>query len=373
MKTQEQTENLTVTFPKDLSAYSDLFSKTGIVWGIIGTGLTGKTTLALELAKEWRKENKGKIVCFDPQGNFSKRKLVDYNIDVSNKNWLKALIEKGKNGKYKFRNSLIIIDGFRKSSDENFTSSDVLNLLAWKKEIGFNIIYTNINPSEIFERLTYYTTHYSIFNINGKEGNGSDKIVNYVSFSNAVDTINEYVLMNGKGEYPNFPHIVIDNEKTCYKTREDKTTVSEIINIVQDYTSKENPSQADLMALTNNVFEKIILKWSNIFDGVINPTVADAEDVSDFIIDMCDLILIFSMRSHSLDVMDAPYELPASKIAKLKKHFTKILLTQINKKAFFNELFSFMFLSAYLPSIRKASEHRQLVLKNKGKQKPENN
>ena len=157
------------------------------------------------------------------------------------------------------------------------------------------------------------------------------------------------------------------------KTQAEKTTTSEIIDIIQDYTSKKDPSQFDLISLVNTVFDKVVVKWINAFNELSNPIVEDAEDLSDFILDVADLILVSTFRSHSLDTSDMPYEMPQMKMSKLKRHFTKILISNKNKRNFSNELFSLMFCLAYLPSARKASEHRKLVLKNKGKQKPENN
>lgn len=158
------------------------------------------------------------------------------------------------------------------------------------------------------------------------------------------------------------------------KTKTEKTTIAEIVTLTQEYEKKANPTNGDLIEMINSIYDKIILKWQNIFDEMSNPTNQDAEDISEFIIELTDLVVVITLRYHSLDVVDAPYEITHSKLLKLHKHFTRILLVPKNKRAFLNELFSTMFCSAYLPSIRKAVEHRELVLKNKEKgSHPENN
>lgn len=144
-----------------------------------------------------------------------------------------------------------------------------------------------------------------------------------------------------------------------------KTTFSQIASILQDYESKKNPTQMDLILLTEEAFDKVILKWQNLFDEIPNPTYEDAEDVSDFIIDLCDMLLVFVIRKHSLDTTDAPYEVPREKLLKLKKHFTRILISKGKRGGLNNELISLSFLVAYLTPIRKSDEHRKLVLAEK--------
>lgn len=201
-----------ISDPRDLSAYEDLFSKKGIMWGIVGTNRTGKHTIALRLTKKWKQKNKnGKIICFDPICAFQKEGLADYVIDMCSENWAKELIKKDKKGKYKYKDSLLVINDHRIliSPDKNNTPADVLKLIRLKGEIGMNIIFTTSHPSNILERFSYYITNYSILKTDIEDETFNERIPKYFDCMNAVNRINKYVDKHGRGKYPSFPHIVV--------------------------------------------------------------------------------------------------------------------------------------------------------------------
>jgi predicted secreted protein len=98
----------------------------------------------------------------------------------------------------------------------NSTPADFLNLLTHKKRIGLSIIYVAHSPKLILERITYYTTHYSVFDLNE---NIQDKNFMYKNLQIAKDLMKEHILMFGKGTYPKFPHIILKSVTEEFELR----------------------------------------------------------------------------------------------------------------------------------------------------------
>lgn len=214
-------------------------TRQAFVWVFIGETGSGKTTLAVEIMKDWRQVNRdGKLICFDPHDIFRKEKLLDHYISANSTDWADILMTRiclnckrikhpekenctkcGKNiWRFKFANCLFAADDYRNLLQPHSTPPGVVSLHGMKRRIGLDMIYTMHNPSMILEKISTYITHYSIFSSQSSAGDFSSKIDKYVPCQKAANVINQYVLELGgvdseeyKKLYPNFPHILVTN------------------------------------------------------------------------------------------------------------------------------------------------------------------
>lgn len=202
-------------------------ARLNFLWCFIGTNRTGKTTEAIRLVKEWRKERPyGKVIAFDPQYKFREAKCVDYYITGEEKDCFGILLQEEKNadgtvktnpktGKplYKFQNSLLVIDDYKALLDSNTMPKSLLKLLALRMDMSMDMIYIVWSPKLILERLSYFTNHFSIFYTESEASDFQDKIANYTLVQKAANVINKYVFSFGRGKFPNFPHAYVYTER----------------------------------------------------------------------------------------------------------------------------------------------------------------
>lgn len=183
-------------------------------WGFIGHNRTGKTSTAILIAKQWKQKNVGcKIIGFDPQRALKKANLMDYEIFQKDKNWAEILLQRDKKtGDYKFRNSLLILDDYRILLKNNNTPDDVLDLLQFRNDMGLDIIYITHNPKLILERFAYFSNFFSVFYTQSHSNDWEEKITKYDACQKASNLVNKYVITYGRGTYPNFPHVMVNNE-----------------------------------------------------------------------------------------------------------------------------------------------------------------
>lgn len=213
----KQQKLITINHSEIQTRYKDLFSKKGIIFGIIGSNQTGKQTLALQLAKEWKKKNKkGKVIVFDPQYRFREKGVCDYSIDYLNiKDWAKILLKKDKkNGKYIFSDYLLVLNSYRTLLSGNTIPKEVMRLLKMQDKIGFNLIYGTHHPKLIFPELYDATSYFSLFHVDLID---KDDTKEYSKLVAPIHSISQYVRGLGgadsdkyKRMYPKFPHIVIE-------------------------------------------------------------------------------------------------------------------------------------------------------------------
>jgi hypothetical protein len=202
--------------------------------GFIGTNRTGKSSIAKKIAHKWRRNNpSGHIKAFDPQDNFSE--IVDdviSNAGLSKNEFKEYMLDKmNELSLYSNEGSLLILDDYKlihRSLQEEEWLSFLMNFRA---KFNVDIIYITHNPKLVINYLTYFTTHYYIFFTNSKEGSFEEKIPNYQLTYNASKLINSYVRSTGRGEYPNFPHIVVDTESEILIPENiDESIMSEIMS-----------------------------------------------------------------------------------------------------------------------------------------------
>ena len=174
------------------------------LWGFIGHNRTGKTSTAVELARNWKEGRPdGTVVAFDPQHKFED--VADYFILPSDKDWAYKALD--------LRNALLILDDYRILHPSDRASQDLLNLLSFRNEYSIDIMYVCHSPALVLNVLTYYTTNYFLFYTQSRMGIFEKKIPNYTICQGASQYVNKYVKTFGKGDYPNFPYVVVDNQE----------------------------------------------------------------------------------------------------------------------------------------------------------------
>jgi ABC-type dipeptide/oligopeptide/nickel transport system ATPase component len=171
--------------------------------GILGTNRTGKTTKAISLAKMWKENNDGPVMAFDPQNYFTD--IYDFKINPTNKSFGQEIL--------KLRNGLLILDDFRILHPKNQSEPWLMDLMQYRNAYNIDIIYIVHNPSLVLNILSYFTTKYYIYYTESTMGSWERKIPNYNLCQAASLYINKYVSIRGKGTYPNFPYVMVDNIK----------------------------------------------------------------------------------------------------------------------------------------------------------------
>ena len=189
-------------------------TRKNFLWGFVGHNTTGKTPTAVELCKAWKAVRPGwKAIGYDPQDKFTEAGVLDIRIYASNADWAKVLCQQDPvTKKWKYGNSLLILDDYRMLHPNDSMDKGFLDLLALRVRMNMDIVFICHNPKLILERLSYYVTHYSIFYTESQLGAFQNRIPKYVACQKASVLINKYVLKFGRGQYPNFPHILVENE-----------------------------------------------------------------------------------------------------------------------------------------------------------------
>jgi hypothetical protein len=178
--------------------------RSNFVFGYIGTNRTGKSATAKKAIESWKSQNPEKIVIgFDPQNNFTD--LIDVEILLTDKNWEYEKV-------LQYRNALIVLDDYYLIHEKLQPTQGLREIMAFRAQYDYDIIYITHNPALVINFLTFFTTHYYIFFTNVQEGSFKKKIPSYTLCEQASRLINRYVSKFGRGEYPNFPHIIVDNE-----------------------------------------------------------------------------------------------------------------------------------------------------------------
>lgn len=204
----------------NVGAYSDEYKRTNFLWGFIGHNTTGKTPTAIEIVRAWKQSRPGwRSIVFDPQGKFKDAGCVNISIQQNTKDWARILCSRDESintgreeDKFIYKNSLLILDDYRMLHASNSIDPAFLDLLALRVRMNLDIIYITHNPKLILERLSYYTTDYSIFYTEAQLGSFASRIPKYVACQKAAILVNKYALEYGRGKYPNFPHIHVKNE-----------------------------------------------------------------------------------------------------------------------------------------------------------------
>lgn len=215
-------------------------TRQAFVWALYGATGGGKTSFGKDLARQWRRANKGKkVIGFDPQGDFEDAGVLDHTIDETDTNWAQVLMTKicvccgrikhpekqectkcGKDDwKYKFQGCLLILDDYRSLLTSDSTPKDVLRLFALKRKLGLDILIIMHNPKLLIVRLSYYIKKHWIFATESISDNFSDRIKKAALCQKAANLINQYVEEIGgvdceryRAHYPNFPCVMVSDD-----------------------------------------------------------------------------------------------------------------------------------------------------------------
>ena len=175
------------------------------LFGFSGTNRTGKSVVSRGYAEIWRKNNpEGIIVTFDPQKRY--KGLSDWEIDPDDNEWALKLLE--------LRNALVILDDYRIINEKPLPVKGLSKLMYHRADYNIDIMYICHNPSLIINLLTYFTSHYFLFYSEATDGSFQKKINNYKLCVSGQTLINKYVKTFGRGNYPKFPHVIVDCEKS---------------------------------------------------------------------------------------------------------------------------------------------------------------
>ena len=169
--------------------------------GLIGTNGVGKSTKLKTMAEEWRRNNEGPIMSCDPHHILTA--VTDFIINAANDDYKKEILN--------MRNGLILLDDFRILHPKNISEKWLMELLQFRRAYNVDIMYVQHSPSMVLNVLSYYTTKYYVFYTESTLGSWQKKIPNYRQCLAASMYINNYVSIKGKGKYPNFPYIIVDN------------------------------------------------------------------------------------------------------------------------------------------------------------------
>jgi hypothetical protein len=173
--------------------------------GFIGTNRTGKSVTMKMLADEWvnSKPDHYKVAAYDPQHRFediTDFRLYTYEMD----NAIDTILS--------LRNALLIIDDIREFHPKKIAQDWMLHLLSARSQWNIDIMYAVHNPSLLLNTVSNYTTHYYIFYTETLNGGWDKKVSNYKFCRAASTEVNKYISTKGRGTYPKFPHILVDNE-----------------------------------------------------------------------------------------------------------------------------------------------------------------
>ena len=189
-------------------------SRRAIFAGFVGMNRTGKTTIALQIVKEYKKANpKNEIFVFDPQNKFSE--YADYIIQ--DKNDIANLLDR--------KDALLILDDYQALYPQDSTDQVFSTLLTYRAEHGIDIFFITHHPALIKQKFSYYMSHLFIFPCNlSSDVVGIDKKVpNGVFIESLFRMMDEEInatggLAENEKLYPNFKHIVYDYGLMKYKT-----------------------------------------------------------------------------------------------------------------------------------------------------------
>ncbi len=168
---------------------------------VLGNNDTGKSTVIKSFADSWLIKNPyGYFAAFDPQKRFPQK-----HIDIKTQEDFADL--KG------IKNSLVIIDDFKKAWKKQAPPDWLVDLMADRYEDGNDIVIILHGPKQIIEYLTTYEDLYLLFNTNYKEKDLQQRLPSPYIISKALEIIQDEYRNNGSGNYPIFPHVMVDVNK----------------------------------------------------------------------------------------------------------------------------------------------------------------
>ena len=194
----------------------------------IGGNRTGKSSMAKIYAEKYKAYNpENEIVAFDPQRKFND--IADDFIFATDKHWEQEIVTK--------RNCLIVFDDYKLINMQNQPAKALIQLMNFRAEWNVDLIFVTHSPNLVLTYLAYYITHYYIFYTQTQKDSFENKIPNYETCIRASRYINAYVREYGRGAWPNFPHVVVDdeNDKMTFQYTEKDKLLKIITAVDQEY------------------------------------------------------------------------------------------------------------------------------------------
>ena len=109
-----------------------------------------------------------------------------------------------------WKDYLLILDDYKLINENPTAVKGLAKLLIDRFKNNVDIIYICHNPALVINTLTYYTSHYFIFDGFYKEKTFEDKFANYrYPWGGAIEITN-YTSRFGRGKYPTFPFCYVD-------------------------------------------------------------------------------------------------------------------------------------------------------------------
>lgn len=181
-------------------------NRENFIFALIGHNRTGKTTISIEIIKQWKQTHKGVVIAYDTQKRVPEN-LKDIDITGIEPNEVLDVVMNNPE-------SLLVLDDYRMLYSYDKTDKDLMKLLMLRNEYCIDIIISAHAPSLILERLSYYVTHYYLFYTQGTDKGFKDKMNNGIVLAMIREIINGYVKQYGKGQYEtkSFPHIIFNTE-----------------------------------------------------------------------------------------------------------------------------------------------------------------
>jgi hypothetical protein len=177
----------------------------------IGNNSTGKTQTALKFVKKWRESHNQDdvIVAFDPQKRFLA--YSDYIIETDGTmNWCEEILG--------LRNALLILDDYRLIHDKAKIDPNFLKFFIDRTNNNVDIMIICHTPLHILTDMTTFISHYLIYPVQATKEGFDRKISNAYLCIAASAWLNNYVSKYKNAGlpdfYPNFPYIVVDNQKS---------------------------------------------------------------------------------------------------------------------------------------------------------------
>ena len=170
-------------------------SREGRTYAIVGSSRCGKTTLCIESIIKWKNANNGLVFGHDLKDNYD-NKLLNYKITDNNNIVLLS----------KLSNILVILDEFRSLYGSDRVNDVYRTFFSVNREYCIDVILVFHSLDFVNNFLFSYVTDWIIFESEFNPNRNKSKSIDY-KLIKSINEINEEVLNNGKGEFPNFKYI----------------------------------------------------------------------------------------------------------------------------------------------------------------------
>lgn len=180
-------------------------AREGKVICIIGQSRSGKTSLCKKEIEVWKANNKGLVFAHDLKNNFNEKEI---NYKITDNDHIKFIS--------KLSNCLVILDEFRSLYGSDKVNDTYRTFFSVNQEYCIDVILVFHSMDFVNNFLFSYITDWIIFESEYNPNRNKGKSIDY-KLINSINEINQEVLNNGKGEFPNFKHIHYNKSKGASK------------------------------------------------------------------------------------------------------------------------------------------------------------